>query len=344
MLCKSKTNFDCKLTTHIIINQTDISYICIDKIYNMNLQQLEYIVAVETHRHFVKASETCFVTQATLSMMIKKLEDELGVIIFDRSKQPVVPTELGGKLIAQARVILAETKKLKEFVIDEKKGINGEIKMAVIPTVAPYLLPLFINSFCLKYPKVSLKIYEFTTGQIIEKLNRQEIDIGILATPIGQSDLIEIPLFYERFLAYAPVSTFKKKKYLLPKDIDVSKLWLLEEGHCLRSQIINLCELRKKEIGFNNLQYEAGSIETLIRMAEANSGITIIPELALDTLKKSQANSIYHFKSPEPVREISLVTCKHYYKTNILNALKDEILKHIPIHIKEAKKIEVIEL
>lgn len=310
----------------------------------MNLQQLEYIIAIDKHRHFVKAAKACFVTQATLSMMIKKLEEELDIVIFDRSKHPIEPTELGSKIIAQARVILSETKKLKESIVDEKKEIQGELIMAVIPTVAPYLLPLFINSFCAKYPKVSLKIHELTTEQIIEKLKRQEIDIGILATPLEQPELIEVPLYYERFLVYAPNSSFKNKKYLLPKDIDVSKLWLLEEGHCLRSQIINLCELRKKEIGFNNLQYEAGSIETLIRMAEANFGVTIIPELALDTLMKSQTKFIYHFKSPEPVREISLVTYKHYYKGNVLNALKNEVLKHIPLHMKEAKKIEVIEI
>jgi LysR family hydrogen peroxide-inducible transcriptional activator len=310
----------------------------------MNLQQLEYIVAVDTHRHFVKASEACFVTQATLSMMIKKLEEELDIVIFDRGKHPIEPTEFGSKLIIQARVILAETKKLKESVNDEKKEVQGELKMAVIPTVAPYLLPLFINSFCAKYPKVSLKIHELTTEQIIEKLKRQEIDIGILATPLEQTELIEVPLYYERFLAYAPGSSFKNKKYLLPKDIDVSKLWLLEEGHCLRSQIINLCELRKKELGFGNLHYQAGSIETLIRMAEANSGITIIPELALATLKKSQTNFIYHFKSPEPVREISLVTYKHYYKINILNAIKNEVLQHISTRMKEAKRIEIIDI
>ncbi len=309
----------------------------------MTVQQMEYIVAVDKHRHFVKAAQSCFVTQATLSMMIKKLEEELGVLLFDRSKHPVEPTLIGKSIIHRARFILGEINKMKEEVNNEKE-ISGELNMAVIPTVAPYLLPLFINSFCTAYPNLYLKIHEHTTAEIIEKLNRQEIDIAILATPIEHPELKEMPLYYERFLVYAPGKFFKNKKYILPGDIDTSKLWLLEEGHCLRSQIINLCELRKKEAIQGNLRYEAGSMETLIKMAEINQGITILPELMTSSLSRSKLNDIYRFKSPEPVREISLVFHKTFYKHRLAEALASNIKEHIPSQIISEKKKEIIEI
>ncbi|MBL7920720.1 MAG: LysR family transcriptional regulator [Bacteroidia bacterium] len=311
----------------------------------MNLQQLEYIVSVDTHRHFVKASETCFVTQATLSMMIKKLEEELDIVIFDRSKQPVVPTELGAKIISQAKVVLMETKRVNEIISNERGEIAGDLRLGVIPTVAPYLLPFFLNRFLLKYPKVSIKINEFTTEQLIEKLINQEIDVAILATPLNNTQLLETPIYYEKFIAYTPgQAKYKNKKYLLPKDIDVNKLWLLEEGHCLRSQIVNLCELRKKTKEHSNLQYEAGSIETLIRMTESNNGITILPEMVLGNLTKEQLKNIYPFKAPEPAREVSIVTYRHFLKGAIINSLKSEILSSIPKEMLNVKKKEKIEI
>lgn len=329
--------------TYININQTDIFYICIDNNYSMNLQQLEYIVAVDMQRHFVKASEACFVTQATLSMMIKKLEEELGAIIFDRSKQPVVPTELGAKIISQAKVVLMETKKITEIIDCEKGEIAGNLKLGVIPTVAPYLLPLFLNKFLLKYPKVSIKINEFTTEQLMEKLINQEIDVAILATPLNNEQLLETPLYYEKFIAYTPGQpNFKNKKYLLPKDIDVNKLWLLEEGHCLRSQVVNLCELKKKTKELNNLEYEAGSIETLIKMTESDNGITIIPEMVLSNLSSEQYKNVYPFKAPEPAREVSIVTYRHFLKGAIIDAIKNEIVNSIPKEMLNVKKKEKI--
>jgi len=311
----------------------------------MNLQQLEYIVAVDKHRHFVKASESCFITQATLSMMIKKLEAELGIIIFDRSKQPVITTELGDKIIRQAKVVLMETKRIKELISDEKGEITGNLRLGVIPTIAPYLLPLFLNNFLVKYPKVSIKINEFTTEQLMGKLIGQEIDVAILATPLNNPQLLEIPLYYEKFIAYTPGQpNFKNKKYILPKDIDVNKLWLLEEGHCLRSQIVNLCELKKRTKEQNNLEYEAGSIETLIKMTESNNGITILPEMALNNLSAKQLKNIHPFKVPEPAREISIVTYRHYLKSTLIKALKEEIIACIPKEMLNNMKKEMVEI
>ncbi len=309
----------------------------------MNLQQLEYIIAVDTHRHFVKAAEACFVTQATLSMMIKKLEDELNVLIFDRSKQPVVPTELGIKLIHQAKVVLMESRRIRELIQDEKEEVQGSLRLGVIPTIAPYLLPLFLNKFLAKYPKISIKINEFTTGQLMDKLVQQEIDVAILATPLHHVQLLETPLYYEKFMVYTPGGAhFKNKKYLLPNDIDVSKLWLLEEGHCLRSQIVNLCELKKRTKEHANLEYEAGSLETLVRMAESNKGITILPEMALKDFSKKQLAHVYPFKAPEPSREISIVTYRHFLKAGIIDVLKAEIINALPKELLTAHKKEKI--
>lgn len=297
----------------------------------MNLQQLEYIVAVDTLKHFSAAAAKCNVTQPTLSMMIQKLEEELEVKIFDRSKQPVQTTEIGQTVIDQARMILGEAGNLKKLVAQQKGTISGELRIGIIPTLAPYLLPLFLNQFLKKYPLLKLKISELTTDQIIERLNAQHLDAGILATPLKNPTLQELPLFYEQFVVYASqAEKMMKKKYLLAADIDVNRLWLLEEGHCLRSQVVNLCELKRKEALLQNLDYEAGSIETLRKMVDLNSGITILPELALRDLTKAQLKNIRYFKSPAPVREVSIVTYRYFVKYHLIEALKKEILANIP--------------
>lgn len=305
----------------------------------MNIQHLKYILAVDTHRHFAKAAEKCFVTQPTLSMMVQKLEEELGVKIFDRSRQPVVPTEAGEKLIEQAKIILQEVDRMT-LIVDELKGeIKGELRLGIIPTVAPYLLPLFLHSFLKKYPLLKLKITELTTQQIIDKLKNHQLDAGILATPLNNDSLNEQSLYYEQFVVYAsPNEKMMKKKFLLPGDIDTNHLWLLEEGHCLRSQVLNLCELRKKELETSNLEYEAGSIETLKKIVDFNNGITILPELALKELSAGDMKNVRHFKPPVPVREISIVTYRHFVKQKIIDALKDEICESVPRKMLSAKR------
>ena len=297
----------------------------------MNLQQLEYILAVDTWKHFSTAAAKCHVTQPTLSMMIQKLEEELEVKIFDRSKQPVVTTAIGLTVVEQARMILGEVSNLRKVVAEQKVAVSGELRIGIIPTLAPYLLPLFLHGFLKKYPKLKLKISELTTDQIVEKLGTQQLDAGILATPLKIAAIKELPLFYEQFVVYAsPNEKLMKKKYLLADDIDVSHLWLLEEGHCLRSQVVNLCELKRKETLLQNLDYEAGSIETLKKMVDMNSGITILPELALRDLSKAQLKKTRFFKSPAPVREVSIVTYRYFVKANLIEALQKEILSHIP--------------
>lgn len=316
-----------------IIRTIDNNYNYIDNIYfySMTITQLEYIVAVDTHRHFAAAAAQCFITQPTLSMQIQKLEEKLGSKIFDRSKQPVIPTEIGEEIIQQARVILNEVKKIKQLISDKQGVLQGELKIGIIPTLAPYLLPLFLQPFLKKYPDVTIKVKEMTTDIIVEKLKAGRIDAGLLVTPLQEPSITEYPLFYEELVAYVSKKNAAfKKTYVLADDIDLKELWLLEEGHCFRSQIINLCELKKQTKEKSNFEYEAGSVETLRKMVELNNGVTILPELATLDFSTKQLNMIRHFKSPAPVREVSLVTHRDYMKKKLIDVLKQQIIKILP--------------
>lgn len=311
----------------------------------MNLQQLEYIIAVDDHRHFAKAAEKTHVTQPTLSMMVQKLEDELGVRIFDRSRQPVSPTQEGEEIIGRARQIIADVNRLREYARELKHEISGDIRLAIIPTLAPYLLPLFLKAFVEKYPRLKITIRELVTNDIIHALKTGETDIGILATPLHEPALVEQPVFYEEFYAYAAAGEkISHKKYLLPKDIDLHKLWLLEEGHCLRNQVFNLCELKMKDFESDKLHYEAGSIETLKNLVDHHKGITILPHLATLDLSKKQKHRVREFAPPKPVREVSLVVTRNFPRANVLAALKKEIEASLPEVISRAQKKKVLEI
>ena len=311
----------------------------------MTLQQLEYIMAVDTYRHFVTAAEKCFVTQPTLSMMIQKLEEELEVKIFDRSKQPVVPTEIGKIIIEHARLIAKETLTLRQIVEEQKETIKGELHLGIIPTLAPYLTPLFIKYFSDTNPQIRLYISELTTETMMKKLKEDTLDVGIMATPLEDKDLFEDPLFFEEFVVYAAQNeAILHKNYLMADDIDVNRLILLEEGHCMRAQIINLCELKKATSMINNVHYEAGSIETLKKLIETYSGITILPELAIKNFNEMQMKFVRYFKSPAPVREISLVTHRTFVKKRLIEALKKSIMNNLPASLKEKNPNLVLEI
>jgi LysR family hydrogen peroxide-inducible transcriptional activator len=278
-------------------------------------------------------------------MMIRKLEEELDIQIFDRSRQPVVPTEAGELVITQARAILSETARMKDLVHELKGEITGEIKIGVIPTIAPYLLPLFLPAFLKEFPGVRVKISENTTEQIVEKLKHNALDAGILATPLGESAIIENPLFYEQFVVYSSKKEkILEKNFILQEDIDVNHLWLLEEGHCLRAQVMNLCSLRPTELEGRQLDYEAGSIETLKKMVNLNDGTTIIPELALRDMDKKELEQVRYFQAPAPVREISLVTYRLFTKRRIIDALCEHILAAVPEEMKDYQRGEITNL
>jgi len=310
----------------------------------MTLVQLEYIVAVDTYRSFVGAAEKCFVTQPTLSMQVQKLEEMLNVKLFDRSRQPVTPTEIGAQIIEQARIVLQESQKIKELINNQQQDIAGELRVGIIPTLAPYLLPQVIAAMMEKYPALKLLIWEYTTDDIIHHLKTGVLDCGLLATPLAEESIIEDPLFYENFVTYiSKNSKLIKKKTIDPEDLESENIWLLNERHCMRAQVLNICR-STQENRLQGLTYNTGSVETLIKMVDLNNGATIIPELALAELSNKQLSKIRPFKSPEPVREISLITHKNFIKKRMLNAFKEEIMEVVPKTMKHKKKKDVIGL
>jgi LysR family hydrogen peroxide-inducible transcriptional activator len=234
-------------------------------------------------------------------------------------------------VVEQARVILQEEKRMRELIKTETGVISGELKLGIIPTLASYILPIFMTSFLKKYPLVRLKISELTTDEIVHKLGINQLDAGLLAIPLLKKEITEYPLFQEEFVVYASnEQVLLKKKFVLANDIDPNQLWLLEEGHCMRSQVVNLCALKELEKEQHQLEFAAGSIETLKKIIEINKGITILPKLALNDMSEKQKGNVRHFKSPAPVREIGMVTYRNHVKEPLIEALKKEILLHIP--------------
>jgi LysR family hydrogen peroxide-inducible transcriptional activator len=309
----------------------------------MTLTQLEYIVALDGTRHFVLASEKCFVTQPTLSMQIQKLEEELGVKIFDRTKQPVIPTEIGASIIAQARIVLREAGLIKHMISEQKDTMTGEIRIGIIPTLAPYLLPTLFKNIREKYPQVNLVVRETITEEVIQELKNNRLDCGIVVTPLEDPSIKEDVMFYEELFVYvSKQNALHEKKYVLPTDIDPAQLWLLEEGHCFRSQILNLCELRKySDLHF---KYETGNIETLKRMVDKSDGITILPELAVMEFTQSEMKHVKRLKEPSPAREVSLVTHRDHLKTRLIKTIKEEILNIVPKAMQKLNRKKVVEI
>lgn len=309
----------------------------------MTLTQLEYIVALDTHRHFAVAAEKCFVTQPTLSMQIQKLEEELGVKIFDRTKQPVIPTEVGATVIAQARVTLREANVIKQLINDQKDTLSGELRIGIIPTLAPYLLPSLYKTVREKYPNLNLVIKESITEDVIHELKNNRLDCCIVVTPLKDPAIKEYVLFYEELFVYVSAkNALSNKKYVLASELDPNQMWLLEEGHCFRSQILNLCELRKSS-DFN-FKYETGNIETLKRMVDKSDGITILPELAVMEFGKNQMKLVKQLKRPSPAREVSLVTHRDHIKTKLIKTLQEEILSIVPVQMQKLHNKKVVEI
>lgn len=303
----------------------------------MTLQQLQYMVAIDTHRHFARAAEACFVTQPTLSSMVRKLEEELGVVLFDRSKLPVVPTPEGMRLVEQAREVLKEVQRMKELADATRDELAGELRIGMIPTLAPYLLPLFLGGLLRKHAALKVTVEELTTEAIVERLAHGQLDAGLLATPLGVAGLREAPLFKERFRLYvSPGEGIHKKHYVLPSEIRPDRLWLLEEGHCLRNQVMDLCELREQG-GRGRFAYVSGSIEALMRMVEAQGGLTVVPELATLGMGPGHKARLREFKAPVPVRQISLVTWRHSMKDKLLQALRQQVQEGVGPWIKPSR-------
>ncbi|MDX5479166.1 hydrogen peroxide-inducible genes activator [Fontibacter flavus] len=295
----------------------------------MTIQQLEYIIAVDKFRHFGQAAESCFVTQPTLSAQVSKLEKELEVILFDRSKMPVIPTEIGAQIITQAKKVVSESKGIFELVSQLKGDISGVIKLGIIPTLAPYLLHRFIKSFLEKYPNVKIQVEEIVTEEIIRKLKNDELDLGIVVTPLNEPGILEKPVFYEKFLAYMSKGhPLLKKEKLVAEDLDTNDMWMLQQGHCFRDQVLNLCNQNKFER--MNFHYESGSLEGLRNMVNQYTGFTLLPELATFFLSDEEKTRLRRFEGEEPIREVSIVLTRSFLKKKLVELLFKEISDAIP--------------
>lgn len=312
----------------------------------INLTALKYIVSIYDYRNFVKAAEACHVSQPALSTAVRNLEDELGIAIFDRNTYPVRPTAIGEKIVILARKTLQDAAQIEEIVNTEKGEESGNIEMGIIPTIAPYILPLLFKKMQSDHPAIHLRAIEMRTKFIIEKLLASEIDMAILATPLNTPGLLEIPVYYEKFVAY--ISPSEKDMYglenipaaMLPSE----RLWVLEEGHCLRSQVFNFCNSIKR----SGSAYEAGSIDTLVKVVDANGGYTVIPELHTGYLTEAQKQNLrpikgetsadsIHCNSCIPVREVSLVIREDYVRERMLNIVADTIKTFIPDNMLDAR-------
>lgn len=309
----------------------------------INISQLEYILAVETSGHFGKAAKACHVTQPTLSMQIQKLEEDLGVTIFDRSRKPIIPTEAGKLLLQQARVVLSEYKKLHVMAKQKEGVVAGDFHLAIIPTLSTYLIPLCLETFATKYPQVKLYVREMQTNHLLEALEREEIDAGILATPTESAGVKEDVLFYEPFYLYVHKEHgLARKKKVKEDDLDGKEMWLLEEGHCFRNQVVRLCNMRGRKTVLPNVRFESGSLETLKRLVERHMGYTLVPYLAVMTETPDEGDAVVvPFAKPVPSREVSLIYRRTQLKTPILEALKATILESLPAQLRLVAKNEV---
>ncbi len=310
----------------------------------VTLIQLEYIIALDTHRHFVTAAEKCFVTQPTLSMQIKKLEEQMGVLIFDRSKQPVIPTVIGREIISQARITLDQSKKIKEIVGIYRDVVVGELKVGIISSLAPYLLPLFIGNMIKKHPDLKIKVIELMSEEIIEHLRKDLIDVGLLVTPVHENDVIEKPLFYEEIKVYTNNEhAFYLKKKINIEDIAVPDIWILGKGHCFRHQVINLCAVQSEEQANLPFSYESGSIETLKKLVDTNGGFTLLPQLAIDDMPMKKQRQVRSFSGIKPLREVGLVYVRSFAKQRLINILGESIKNAVPESMHEKGSGTIVE-
>jgi len=309
----------------------------------MTLTQIQYIVAVEQNGSFVTAAEKCFVTQPTLSMQIQKMEEELGIKIFDRNHHPIIPTEIGKTIIEQARTILFERNKIDEILMESTKGVSGFLNIGVIPTVAPCILPRTLKNFIKKNKDIEIAVNELTTNQIIERLKNDALDFGIVSTPLKERTIKETPLYNESYVVLASQGhEILKKKTVKAEDLDANEIWSLNDEHCMHFQTLNLCGKKKFKGSDNFFEYRSGSLMSLIRMVEVNGGMTILPELCLQDFPEEMMENIRFFEDPAPAREISIVTNKYFTKKKLLNSFKQSILDIVPEEMLSAKKKRIL--
>ena len=291
----------------------------------MTITQLNYVLAVAEHQNFTRAAEHCFVTQPTLSMQIQKLEDELGIQIFNRNTKPIQLTQVGAKIVTQAKNIVAEANRINDIVDQDKGFVGGEFKLGIIPTIMPTLLPMFLKTFIKRYPKVKLKIEELTTEELILRLQDGHLDAAIAATPLQIEHIKERVLFYEPFVGYIPTHhRLRNHTFIEVSDLNLQDMLLLEDGHCFRQGVLNICQTldRPHEKAF---QLQSGSIEMLVKLSNEGMGMTLLPYLNTSDLTDSEQENLRHFTTPPPAREVSIIYNKNELKIQIINAIYDVI-------------------
>ena len=303
------------------------------------LSQLHYIVAVDRIGHFGKAAAACHVSQPTLSQQVREVEDELHLVLFDRSKKPVLATDAGKQLIEQAKLILREHERLLEMSVAKKGVISGSFRLGIIPTLSPSVLPLFLDAFATKYPKVQLTIEEMKTETIVKELTSENLDAGILVTPLEERKFFERPLFYEEFVLYCSSGhPLLKQKRVNEKSLTGKDLWLLGDGHCFRNQVLRICSLRGRPLVYDNVRFESGNLETLRLLIQRGAGYTLIPQLSARLIPEAEAREhVRMFEAPVPHREVSLVFRRDQWKRPILNALEETIVASLPSDIMKKK-------
>lgn len=334
----------------------------------MTITQLEYVMAVDEHRNFAAAAKRCYITQPTLSMQIKKLEEELGVLIFDRSKKPVVPTDIGKRVIEIARDGLAHLSRIEDAVREDREGLSGPLRVGIIPTLSPYLVPLFAGRFAAEHPKVHVHLQEMLSAQIVAGLRNDQLDLGVLVTPLGERGIRESPLFYERFHLYlSPGHPLLEHRSVDLAALNRKELWVLQDGHCFRDQVLKICpgmadqqapllgrdtspeaalsgsstaarEGQQSE-GLSNqgggIQLEAGSLATLKGLVDRHQGFTMLPELATLGLTAEEQQRLRPFKNPLPYREVSIVVHRRFLRQQLIEAFTGALLDAIPSGMKD---------
>lgn len=293
----------------------------------MTLQQMEYIVAVDKYRHFAKAAESCGISQSTLSSLVQKLEFELDVTIFDRKSHPIKPTTVGEEIISRAKLLLFNAAQVRELVATRKGESVGKVSLGMTSTVAPYLLPKMLKYLSVNHPDIELHVEEGRVSTLISQLERGELDIALLATPLNNEELLEIPVYQERLMAYvSPDEPIYNAPNLLTGRLPVESVWVLREGYCPNRSVFPFCNYRAER----QAVYEAGSVETLIKIVDENGGYAIIPELHVPLLRKCQQANVRALTNPEPTREIAFVVHRNFVRERLLNILADAIRTVIP--------------
>ena len=297
------------------------------------LTQLSYAVAVDTHRHFARAARACNVSQPTLSMQLQKLEAVLGEPLFDRSRSPVVPTDIGRALIAQARVVLYEAARLGDLRDAASGKFEGELRIGVIPTLAPYLLPAVLEALAEQHPRIELVVEEGVTETVLDALRVDSLDVGMVATTTSVPGIISRALFREPFIAYVGTAhRLAGRDRISVNDLLLDDVWLLADGHCFRTQVMNLCRQRGRSraptprdgvrVSSSLARFESGNLETLKRLVERGVGMTLLPALAAAELRTEEQRALLvPFGNPVPVRTIRLVRRRQQVRAHLVGAL-----------------------